>query len=75
MLFRPGAHRGRRVGVAEQLAARGGQVFFPRPEFCTDNAAMIAVAGLLRLQAGERNAAGLGVRARWPLADLRPPLQ
>ncbi len=68
-----GANRELRARLTTALAACGGQVFFPRPEFCTDNAAMIAVAGLLRLQAGERDAAGLGVRARWPLAELRPP--
>jgi N6-L-threonylcarbamoyladenine synthase len=68
-----GANRELRARLTAALAARGGQVFFPRPEFCTDNAAMIALAGLLRLQAGERNEAGLGVRARWPLTELRPP--
>ncbi len=50
-----------------------GKALFPRPEFCTDNAAMIAVAGLMRMQAGERGADGIEVRARWPLAELRPP--
>ena len=68
-----GANRELRARLQRELAARGGQVFFPRPEFCTDNAAMIAVAGLMRLTAGERPAAGGEVRARWPLAELRPP--
>jgi N6-L-threonylcarbamoyladenine synthase len=68
-----GANRYLRTRLSAALAAHGGQVFFPRPEFCTDNAAMIAIAGLLRLKAGERNGAGLNVRARWPLAELRPP--
>lgn len=68
-----GANRALRERLATALDRRGGQVFFPRPEFCTDNAVMIAVAGLLRLKAGERSGAGLGVRARWPLAELRPP--
>ncbi|MBS0388561.1 MAG: tRNA (adenosine(37)-N6)-threonylcarbamoyltransferase complex transferase subunit TsaD [Proteobacteria bacterium] len=70
-----GANRELRARLGAALAERGGQVFFPRPEFCTDNAAMIAMAGLLRLQAGERSGADLNVRARWPLAELRPPLQ
>ena len=69
-----GANRELRSRLTVALAAQGGQAFFPRLEFCTDNAAMIAVAGLLRLKAGERSGAGLGVRARWPLAELRPPL-
>ena len=69
-----GANRELRARLRREVESRGGQVFFPRPEFCTDNAAMIAVAGLLRLSAGERDGAGAEVRARWPLADLRPPL-
>ena len=68
-----GANRALRARLAAALEQRGGQVFFPRPEFCTDNAAMIAIAGLLRLKAGERSGAGLNVRARWPLDELRPP--
>jgi N6-L-threonylcarbamoyladenine synthase len=68
-----GANRELRARLQGALAARGGRVFFPRPEFCTDNAAMIAVAGLLRLKAGEDSADGGEVRARWPLTELRPP--
>jgi N6-L-threonylcarbamoyladenine synthase len=68
-----GANRELRARLKHALAARGGQVFFPRPEFCTDNAAMIAVAGLARLKAGEHSADGGEVRARWPLAELKPP--
>jgi N6-L-threonylcarbamoyladenine synthase len=69
-----GANRELRERLSRELASRGGRAFFPRPEFCTDNAAMIAVAGLMRMQAGERGAGGIEVRARWPLAELRPPL-
>jgi N6-L-threonylcarbamoyladenine synthase len=69
-----GANLELRARLGRELAARGGRAFFPRPEFCTDNAAMIAVAGLLRLRAGERDDTALSVRARWPLTELRPPL-
>jgi N6-L-threonylcarbamoyladenine synthase len=68
-----GANREVRARLSHELEARGGRAYFPRPEFCTDNAAMIAIAGLMRLKAGERGAAGIEVRARWPLAELRPP--
>ena len=68
-----GANLQLRTRLSAEMAARGGRAFFPRPEFCTDNAAMIAMAGLQRLTAGERGGAGIGVRARWPLAELHPP--
>jgi N6-L-threonylcarbamoyladenine synthase len=68
-----GANRELRARLSREMKARGGHAYFPRPEFCTDNAAMIAVAGLMRLKAGERGAGGIEVRARWPLSELRPP--
>ncbi len=51
---------------------RGVELYYPRPEFCTDNGAMIAYAGCLRLQAGQREDLALRVRARWPLTELDP---
>ena len=68
-----GANASLRERLARECAARGARVYFPRAEFCTDNAAMIALAGLMRLERGERSAPGLAVRARWPLSELRPP--
>jgi N6-L-threonylcarbamoyladenine synthase len=50
------------------------QVFYPRPAFCTDNGAMIAFAGALRLQAGQMQSdLKITVQARWPLVDLVAP--
>ncbi|MBY0377576.1 MAG: tRNA (adenosine(37)-N6)-threonylcarbamoyltransferase complex transferase subunit TsaD [Gammaproteobacteria bacterium] len=46
------------------------EVFFPRLEYCTDNGAMIAYAGCLRLQNGEHAGLTLGVKPRWPLGEL-----
>jgi N6-L-threonylcarbamoyladenine synthase len=47
-----------------------GRVCFPRPAFCTDNGAMIAFAGALRLQAGQHEPAAVTVQARWDMAGL-----
>ena len=68
-----GANRELRQRLTHEATALGAQVYFPRLEFCTDNAAMIAVAGLQRLRAHEQSSGGIEVRARWPLSELRPP--
>ncbi len=48
----------------------GVEVFYPRHELCTDNGAMIAYAGMLRLQAGESEPVSFSARPRWPLDEL-----
>ncbi len=52
------------------MQKRGGEVFYARPEFCTDNGAMIAYAGMVRLNAGATADLSVSVRPRWPLAEL-----
>ena len=47
-------------------------VSFPRLEYCTDNGAMIAFAGCLRLQAGQFQPLDIDARARWPMEELLP---
>lgn len=64
--------------LREQLAAAGERegfrTYFPRLEFCTDNGAMIALAGALRLQAGQIESPAIRVMPRWDLQSL-PALQ
>ncbi len=67
------ANRELRTRLAQTVGEEGGEVYFPRPEFCTDNGAMIAYAGLLRLRHDVGEEHTLAARARWSLADLRAP--
>ncbi|MCW6012865.1 tRNA (adenosine(37)-N6)-threonylcarbamoyltransferase complex transferase subunit TsaD [Serratia marcescens] len=64
------ANRTLRAKLAEMMQKRGGEVFYARPEFCTDNGAMIAYAGMVRLKSGANPALSVSVRPRWPLAEL-----
>jgi len=47
-------------------------VYYPRPEFCTDNGAMIAYAGCQRLLAGQHESLDFSATARWPIESLQP---
>lgn len=64
-----GANRRLRARLKERVEQLGGEVFYPRLEFCTDNGAMIAYAGYCRLRAGVP-AEPVSVSARWPLDSL-----
>lgn len=68
-----GANQRLRVRLQAVAQKRGASVFFPRTEFCTDNGAMIALAGALRLVAGEREDARIRATPRRELADLIAP--
>ncbi|AMX01510.1 tRNA (adenosine(37)-N6)-threonylcarbamoyltransferase complex transferase subunit TsaD [Microbulbifer thermotolerans] len=59
-----------RTRLESRLREEGAGVYYPRHEFCTDNGAMIAYAGCLRLQAGERSGLAVEVRPRWPMMEL-----
>ena len=69
-----GANHQLRAALNAAASARRYKVFYPEMEFCTDNGAMIAFAGAMRLQANPdaatRNYA-FSVRPRWPLDQLR----
>lgn len=61
-----------RTRLVEMLEQRGGEVFYARPEFCTDNGAMIAYVGMVRLQGSAYQELSITVRPRWHLAELLP---
>jgi N6-L-threonylcarbamoyladenine synthase len=65
-----GANRRLRERLKSVVRELNAQLSFPRPEFCTDNGAMIALAGCLRLAAGMRSGIGMSARANWELGSL-----
>jgi N6-L-threonylcarbamoyladenine synthase len=64
-----GANRRLRERLNEIAQQAGARLYFPRAEFCTDNGAMIALAGCLRLMGGARQGLDLGARAHWELGE------
>ena len=65
-----GANKRLRAALAEAGEREGFKTYFPRLAFCTDNGAMIALAGALRLAAGQVEDASIRVRPRWDLQSL-----
>jgi N6-L-threonylcarbamoyladenine synthase len=68
-----GANKQLRAALDAKAAETGFDVFYPEPELCTDNGAMIAFAAALRLQSGNTSpdpGHSFGVRPRWDLAAL-----
>jgi N6-L-threonylcarbamoyladenine synthase len=68
-----GANRELRARMTAAVAARDGAVHFPDPRFCTDNGAMIALAGALRIAEATAGEHAFTVRPRWDLASLGAP--
>ena len=64
-----------RTALTASLDKLNGSLFCPRLEFCTDNGAMIALAGAQRLLAGEHTGVEVNIRPRWPLDEMTPPMQ
>ncbi|OCG14278.1 tRNA (adenosine(37)-N6)-threonylcarbamoyltransferase complex transferase subunit TsaD [Gilliamella apicola] len=64
------ANKTLRNKLAELMAQRKGQVYYPRIEFCTDNGAMIAYAGMIHLKQQQYSDLAINVRPRWPLSEL-----
>ena len=65
-----GANRSLREQLKTTLSEQGAQVFYPRPALCTDNGAMVAYAGFLRLQAGQVSDGEVRAQPRWELEEL-----
>jgi N6-L-threonylcarbamoyladenine synthase len=64
------ANKQLRKDLAAMMKSINGEVFYPRLEFCTDNGAMIAYAGLQRLKAGEVEGLSTKAMPRWSLEEL-----
>lgn len=65
------ANRKLRQQLADMVSKENAELYFPRSEFCTDNAAMIAYVGCLRLQAGESQSLSIDAKARWSMEALK----
>ncbi|WP_102960609.1 tRNA (adenosine(37)-N6)-threonylcarbamoyltransferase complex transferase subunit TsaD [Mangrovicella endophytica] len=68
------ANRTIRAALEAEAAKAGARLVAPPLALCTDNAAMIAYAGLERFEAGIRSALDAPVRSRWPLDETAAPL-
>lgn len=64
------ANKQLRADLAEMMKNLKGEVFYPRPQFCTDNGAMIAYTGFIRLKHGEHTDLSVSVKPRWAMTDL-----
>jgi len=68
-----GANRELRSQLVSAVGKRGAAVYFPDLEFCTDNGAMIALVGALRLADAQIDGFGFAVHPRWDLGSLAVP--
>jgi N6-L-threonylcarbamoyladenine synthase len=64
------ANKRLRAGLEKMAEKLRAQVFYARPEFCTDNGAMIAYAGAQRMKAGQRDGERIVAVPRWPMDTL-----
>jgi N6-L-threonylcarbamoyladenine synthase len=64
------ANKQLQYGLITMLKEEGCEVFFPRDEYCTDNGAMIAYAGYLRIKKGQYETLGFQAKPRWPIDNI-----
>jgi len=73
-----GANQSLRSRLRQDIEATGGTVYYPRPEFCTDNGAMIAYAGAVRLRLQSSHLFqmedGFEVKPRWSIEEIETPM-
>lgn len=62
-----GANRQLRERLQQEMHAIHGEVYYPRPEFCTDNGAMVAYTGYMHLKVGQQDPLTIEVKPRWDL--------
>jgi len=65
-------NNGLRARMREAALQKGVRVYYPRSEYCTDNGAMIAVAGYHRILHAESADLSTDVRSKYPISDLLP---
>jgi N6-L-threonylcarbamoyladenine synthase len=65
-----GANQQLREGLSQAAQRKHFEVFYPKLEFCTDNGAMIAFAGAMRMEKYSRPARDFPIKPRWDLESL-----
>jgi N6-L-threonylcarbamoyladenine synthase len=68
------ANQSLRAALQRLASSQGVKIVAPPPRLCTDNAAMIAWAGIERFRQGERSHFDYAPRPRWPLDEAAPQL-
>lgn len=64
------ANKQLREGLAQLMREQKGEVFYPRPQFCTDNGAMIAYTGFVRMKQGQSSDLSVQVKPRWDMTAI-----
>ena len=69
------ANKQLREGLNRLVQEMDAEVFFPRLEFCTDNGAMIAYTGYLKIKSGQEEKLSFQARPRWPIESITHQLR